>query len=88
MSYCLSVFPTKWDTPGDENYLYFMYLYPMDGRNALADGTDSFPQHGNIVPSEVKDSLIELYIRDGYHLTFRDFDSDANRPEEVNIPWD
>ena len=84
--YYLSVFPTAWNTPGEENYLNYMYMYPLDGRNSLATGTDNAIAPGNIVPSEAQDSLIELYIRDGLHLRFLDFDSDANRPEEVNIP--
>lgn len=91
--YCNNVF-TKWDDPADENYMVYMYHYPRDGKNALAlggDGTNGDLTNGrtcNVVCAEVQDTLIELYVREGYSLRFVDFDSDGNRPPTDNIPDD
>lgn len=93
--YCTNVFP-EWDIPGSEFYLIHMYLYPRDGKNALAIGRSGEyrdsrligGQDCDMISSEVKDTLIMLYERDGYTFKFVDFDSDANRPPVVNIPTD
>ena len=91
--YCTNVFP-DWDTPGSGEYLVHMYLYPRDGKNALAIGMSGAynyligGQTCDMISSEVKDTLIMLYEREGYTFKFVEFDSDANRPPVVNIPTD
>lgn len=91
--YCTNVF-TEWDDPADENYMVYMYIYPRDGRDVLAIGNDGTNQgffggqDSNVVCAEVQDTLIELYVREGYSLRFMDFDSDGNRPPTDNVPDD
>ena len=91
--YCTNVF-TEWDDPADENYMVYMYIYPRDGKDVLAIGGDGTNQKFiggqtcNVVCAEVQDTLIELYVREGYSLRFVDFDSDGNRPPTDNIPDD
>ena len=65
-----------------------------DGKNALAIGDSGAynyligGQTCDMISSEVKDTLIMLYEREGYTFKFVDFDSDANRPPVVNILTD
>ena len=74
--------------------MVYMYIYPRDGKDVLAIGGDGTNQKFiggqtcNVVCAEVQDTLIELYVREGYSLRFVDFDSDGNRPPTDNIPDD
>ena len=81
--YYTTVFPAEWNDPSDPNYLVYMYLYPRDGQNDLCigyrDGLDN--TYFNLVPAEVRDTLIPLYVRDGVQpLEFIDFDSSGGAP--------
>lgn len=89
--YYTTVFPAEWNDPSAPNYLAYMYLYPRDGQNDLCigyrDGLDN--TYFNLVPAEVRDTLIPLYVRDGVQpLEFIDFDSDANIPEITAVVID
>lgn len=89
--YYTTAFPAEWNDPSDPNYLAYMYLYPRDGQNDLCigyrDGLEN--TYFNLVPAEVRDTLIPLYVRDGVQpLEFIDFDSDANIPEITAVVID
>lgn len=80
--YCTNIFP-HWDDPEDDDYLVMMYLYPRDGKDLLPMGDNG--EYGyltdgrtcNVISSEVEDTMIMLYKRDGYHQVFADIDPDA-----------
>lgn len=89
--YYTTAFSAEWNDPSDPNYLAYMYLYPRDGQNDLCigyrDGLEN--TYFNLVPAEVQDTLIPLYVRDGVQpLEFIDFDSDANIPEITAVVID
>lgn len=86
-SYGNIVFPGQWnDQNNKEQYLYCMYMYPRNGKNALPVSESN--RKFTVAPKSIEDSIIILHLEDGLSMTFVDIDGDAEYPPENDIPDD